>query len=67
MTITDYAENLARITVGVVRLRGRSRCVNCRRRRVVYRVYLSTTAGSDTTGARCRECWRMNDRGEEER
>jgi hypothetical protein len=56
---SPFVEVPTRITVHVLRLTGRSRCANCQVRRVIYRIALSTVAGTDTTEARCRECWGM--------
>lgn len=35
----------------------RDHCANCRFRRVLYRIGLSTSAGDDQTEARCSPCW----------
>jgi len=44
------------VTVAVIR-EPRDHCVNCRARRVLYRVVVSTSAGDDKTEARCAPCW----------
>jgi len=46
------------VSVEIVR-EPRHPCVNCRHRRVLYRIGLIAGGGRDTTEARCRECWGM--------
>lgn len=52
-----FVELPVRTTVSIVRNVRRGRCVNCQRRRELYRVVLQANGGDDATEARCAECW----------